>query len=197
MGFAMGGNFSQSKITNMSYGTMGVTTDDSAQGNLVADILWKHMRNNGFKGTRTELLDKMAISPSSGKYLAKLIPIFIDGWGFMVRTLNMDSGKVEDAMKAIASKSKGQPPTSQAVQQALSARAQQFDWGEAIKFTAVESAKQITQGVQEVGKSVISTGKMMNFLMPAIPIVILAALFFRFKGGNIPTPRLPKRLGGR
>lgn len=177
------------------YNQLGaVAPDDTAQGNIVLDSLYKYMKQYGWKGTRASLLSAMALG-TQGNYIAKLEPIVLDSFGFQMRILNLSQSKVDDAMKALASKSRGIAPTRQSVLNALGARAQQTDWGEAIKFTAVESAKQLTRGAQEIGKSVIATGKLATYLLPAIPIVLLLALYMSAKGRMDRVP-LPKRLGG-
>lgn len=188
MGTTFSGDFNQ----------MGIGPgEDVTLGNRVVDILFKYLRSYGYKGSREGLVNGMALN-AQGVVNLKLVPIIIDGFGFGLRTgLDSDMTKLDQAMKVLASKSGGKIPAWRAVNNAIGDRAKQFDWLEAIKFTAVGTGKSMLSSVQDVGNTLRTTGRIAQFLIPAIPIVIVLGLFLRAKGGGINSQGLIQKAKAR
>jgi hypothetical protein len=105
--------------------------------------------------------------------------IFLEGLGFAITAIEMSSGKVKEAMEALADQCQGKIPNNQNYFfRALSDREQNitfFDWVKATPSIAADTAVDVAKGAQEVGNAVIDTGKS---LLTIGPLVIVAAVLF-------------------
>lgn len=94
--------------------------------------------------------------------------------GFAILANNFDDRKVADAMDALADKGEGKLPASPnswfAVIKDVSVH---VDFVEALKYTAVASAGDIAQGAQQIGDSVLFSGKLVLLLLPVAVVFIL------------------------
>lgn len=110
----------------------------------------------------------------------------LDGLGFGIRETGMSDSKVTWAMRNLASASQGRlPARNQDFFTYLSNEAVKVSFVDAAIYTAVESAKDIGSGVEEIGNSVLTAGKILNFLLP---VIILGAIYFYLddkSGGRI------------
>lgn len=83
------------------------------------------------------------------------------------------------AMRSMGKKSGTRVPASNAYfMQAIVDKATEFSYVDAAIYTASETAKTVVHGVESVGNTLITTGKILNFIFPA---VVLLALYFMFK----------------
>lgn len=85
------------------------------------------------------------------------------------------------AMKNLAHSSKGRiPSTNGAFTQAIVDRATDFSFVDAVSFTAIETAKDVAKGVQEVGNTLLDTAKILKMVFIPTFFLILF-LYFRKK----------------
>jgi hypothetical protein len=104
----------------------------------------------------------------------KKLNIILDGIGGGVRETELSDSKIKDAMAKMALASGGKVPSSyNAFFQYLQGEASKISWVDAAGFVAKESAIDILKGAQSVGDSLIFTGKILNFLLPAIALVFV------------------------
>lgn len=176
MGYTMNGDYQQ----------LGASDSElTSLGNQALTILHTQLKSYGYTGTRDQMIQAMSVG-STGKYLASLVPITIEGFGLQMDTLGLSSSQVTTAFKKLASQSQGRVPTKTTAFNAMGNVAQNPSWISAVTYTATESVKDVVTGAQKIGDAVVTAGKVTTWLLPAIPIVILAGLFLRAKGGNVP-----------
>jgi hypothetical protein len=105
--------------------------------------------------------------------------IFLEGLGFAISSIEMSSGKVQEAMEALADKCQGKIPNNQNYFfSALSDREMNInfmDWVKATPTIAADTAKDVGKGAVEIGNAVIDTGKS---LLTIGPLVVVAAVLF-------------------
>lgn len=121
-----------------------------------------------------ELLDQVSATPDGTPQR----DIFLDGMGTAITAINMTQGQIQDAMVNLANQSQGQLPKQSAFFKALSNRMSTLtasDWIQAAPQIALDTAATAVQGVQAVGDSLISTGKTLTMIGPAL---IVAAVIF-------------------
>lgn len=110
--------------------------------------------------------------------------IFLEGLGLAINSINSDGwfgmGKVQAAMINLAEKGQGRVPSS-LVQftQSLTGEAQNISWVETSKFVAVETGKQVLEGVQAAGDTVVDTLKSLNVVLPILAIGAIAYIVFQ------------------
>lgn len=118
----------------------------------------------------------------------KKIPKFelvIDSIGGGVRSVNEDiefltQSRIDQAMRNLALKSNGSlPKDGQVFFKYLMNESVKVDWVDAIAYTTKETAKDVGSGLVEIGNSVLTTGKILNFLLP---LILLGAVFFFLDG---------------
>ena len=101
---------------------------------------------------------------------------FADSLGLGATVAEMSDDDTYEAMRSLARQSGGKIPAKNGdFRSFMIDRATQVSFTDAIAYTATESAKTITEGFQEVGETLISTGKILNLIF--IPVV----LYFGFK----------------
>jgi hypothetical protein len=109
---------------------------------------------------------------------------FLDTVGWMITENELDSSEIEEAMRDLAQKCQGQLPARwQDAQQlfirSIGNKAQDFSWVKAASFTVTESAKDVVEGVQEIGDTVIGTGKVLMVLFPIAAIAAIGFILFK------------------
>jgi hypothetical protein len=110
----------------------------------------------------------------------KKVTIFLEGFGFAIEQINdgyfFSTSRVKQAMESLANEGQGRVPTNNSVFfKALSDEAQNISWSEASKFVAVESAKEIGNGLVEVGNVTLDTLKSLGVVLP---LAIVGAVLF-------------------
>ena len=145
---------------------------DKDIGLKVVKYFW--MWHQTYFGTKVRL--------SFDEFLQKLLPdpkkrnIVLDGIGGGVREAEIKDSRIDSAMRSLALKSQGKIPGNPLVMfQYLSNESVKVNWVDAIAYTVKESAKDIGSGAVAVGNSLITTGKILNFLLP---VILLGAVFF-------------------
>ncbi len=105
---------------------------------------------------------------------------FISGLGMGVREAEINSYRYTDAMRKLAIASGGKLPARNGdFFNYLSGVSINVNFIDAITYTATESAKDVLKGAESVGNSILTTGKILNFLLPAI---LLIFVFFWLNG---------------
>src|SRR5690606_18262889 len=108
---------------------------------------------------------------------AKKREIYLDGIGLGAREIS--DYRIETAMRNMAIQASGRIPSNwQDFFKFLQNEAVKINWIDAAAYVATESGKDLLDGAEEIGKSVIFTGKILNFLLPAIVIFLV---FFYLK----------------
>lgn len=106
--------------------------------------------------------------------------VIVDGLGLMARsTVDSDSGKIDEAMKNLSDNSKGNIPALSSFAYAFSQAAQNTSAWDATKFVTIGTVKELGNGAAAVGNAVISSGKLVLWLLP-----IGAVAFIYFYGKN-------------
>lgn len=123
-----------------------------------------------YHGTKvTYSLDEMLNS-----YGAIKKDIFINGWGDMISNGNVAPSRLDSALISLARDSQGRYLKNPIqVSSYIQNQTAKIDWVEAFTFVATESAKDIGNGAVAVGNSIITTGKILNFLLPVIVVGFL------------------------
>lgn len=99
---------------------------------------------------------------------------FIEGLGFGINASGYTNSVVQNAMRKLAEQAKGQIPSKNSdFRNVLIDVGTQVNFVDAITYTAVETAKTVANGAVAIGDSVINTGKMVNFFLPAIVGVLI------------------------
>lgn len=102
--------------------------------------------------------------------------ILMDGIGGGVKSVEISDSRIDAAMRNMAIQSQGKlPKDGQVFFKFLINESTKIDWVDATIYVAKESAGDVLKGAQAVGDSLISAGKILNFLLPAI---VLGAVFF-------------------
>lgn len=110
--------------------------------------------------------------------------IFLDGLGFAIVTSpNVYSeNAVKQAMEKLADKSQGRIPKMTYFFSALTKEIDNITFVDAIPTVALETGKTIVSGFQEVGDTLITTGKALNFIFPVVAVsAILFVVYSRTK----------------
>lgn len=99
---------------------------------------------------------------------------FLDGIGLGVRSAGMSQSKISNAMRNLAMKSNGKIPAyNMDFFTFLSNESVKINFIDAAAYVVVESGKDIIKGAQEVGDSLISAGKFLNFVLPAVAVLFV------------------------
>ncbi len=108
-----------------------------------------------------------------------------DGLGGGIRETGLSSSQVSEGMKKLAQNSRGRvPATFTDFFNALTKQATQVNYLDAAAFVLVESTKDVVKGAAEVGDSLITTGKILNFILPAILIFLVFFWLNQRTGGE-------------
>jgi hypothetical protein len=87
--------------------------------------------------------------------------------------------KITKAMQELASRAQGRVPESfGAFFSALSGKATNVTFVQAVPYVAIESAKDVAVGFQQVGESAIDTLKTVNMLAPLAIVLALGFIFY-------------------
>lgn len=100
------------------------------------------------------------------------INIYLDGIGFGVNSVSMSESRIDTAMKNLAQASGGKAPKNPLkIFDFLQNEAVKIDWLDAAVYVTAETAKDIGSGVAEIGDSLLTAGKVLNFLLPALVVI--------------------------
>lgn len=104
---------------------------------------------------------------------------FLMGLGLGINFAEVPDYRVKTAMQTLARNSGGKIPlTNNDFRDYLINEATKVNFVDAVAYTVKESAKQITEGAQSIGDSVIFTGKMLNY---ALPLIVGTLVYFWIK----------------
>lgn len=99
---------------------------------------------------------------------------FVEGLGLAARLAEMSDSKINSSMKGLARASNGKIPAKNGMFYSYMVdAATAVSFVDAVTYTAKESAKDIVKGAQAVGDQVLLTGKILNFLLPAIVLYLV------------------------
>lgn len=99
---------------------------------------------------------------------------FLLGLGLGISLAEVPEYRIKSAMLNLARNSGGKiPQSNNDFRDYLINEATKVNFTDAVTFTVVESAKQIANGAQAVGESVILTGKLINYALPFIVGVLI------------------------
>lgn len=98
--------------------------------------------------------------------------LFIEEYiGDLANLLEMSDSDVNDAMESLAEKARGKIPANWiSWGDALKGKVENYSFVDALKYTVVESSKDVAGGLAEAGDAAIFTLKVMKFLIPALII---------------------------
>lgn len=112
--------------------------------------------------------------------------IYLDGIGGAVREAGMSDYAFGQAMRSMALQSKGKIPKNPLdMIKYLQDEATQINWVDAVAYTVVESAKDIGSGAVAVGDSLLTTAKIINFLLPVIGLLFVYFWLNKKSGGEL------------
>lgn len=117
---------------------------------------------------------------------------FLEGLGLGIRLVReenpeaMTDSRIDSAMKKLALASEGKiPEKNYDFFRFLSNEATKVNFVNAVAYTVTESAGDILSGVQDVGESLITTGKILNFLLPAIGLFFVLSWVNKSTDGDL------------
>lgn len=111
---------------------------------------------------------------------------FLLGLGLGINFGEIPEYRVKTAMETLAINSGGKIPlNNNDFRDYLTNEATKISYVDAISSTIVETTKDITKGVAEVGETVITTGKVISFIMPFMPFIILFVLYRIVKNDKV------------
>lgn len=114
---------------------------------------------------------------------------FLDGLGFGVRSAEMSDSKIDSAMKLLAQSAGNQIPAKNGdFFQYLSNQSTKVTFVDQIKFAAsaaVDTVGAVGGAVVDVGDKLLLTGKIVNFLLPAIGLFFLASYLNKATDGDL------------
>lgn len=94
---------------------------------------------------------------------------FLATLGLAAHFADMDSSETYSAMYALARKAGGKIPEKNGdFKNFMIDQATSVNFTDAVIYTATETGKTVIKGFEEVGNSVLLTGKIVNFLLPVI-----------------------------
>lgn len=98
--------------------------------------------------------------------------LFVEEYiGDLATLLEMSESDVDDAMIDLAKKAHGRVPENWMTWgAALQDKVENYSFVDALKYTVVESSKDVAGGLAEAGDAAIFTLKVMKFLIPALII---------------------------
>jgi hypothetical protein len=110
----------------------------------------------------------------------------LEGIGAGIREAEMPDSRVDAAMKKLAAASGGKlPAKNMDFFNFLMNESIQVNFVDAVVFTVKESVKDVAKGAQAVGNQLIFTGKMLNFLLPAIALIFVLFWLNKSTGGSL------------
>lgn len=150
--------------------------DDSLLGYQVLNTFLKYFNSTYGRSLKPDDIAKAINS--------KHPEVIVDGLGLQYRNvLEIDSSKLDSAMKYLSDLSQNRIPDFMSFSTIMSREAQRMDtWGyifNEFTFVTEQSVKEVASGAQAIGNSVINTGKLLTWLLPAGVIT-----FIYFYGKN-------------
>lgn len=116
----------------------------------------------------------------------KKLNILADGLGGGVREVGLTDKQIDDAMSSLAITSRGRIPSRFTdFFNYLQNEGLKINWIDAAAFTVKESAKDVLSGAESVGKSLILSGKILNFILPGIVIFYAFHAINKNTGGDL------------
>ena len=108
--------------------------------------------------------------------------IFLEGFGFAIEQVGeggfFSGNKTKIAMENLATAGQGRIPAQTSFFKALSNEAQNINWIDAAPSVAIGVAADVVQGVAEGGKSVITTLKSLNVVLPLVAVAAVLFLIY-------------------
>lgn len=147
-------------------------------------VLKSFYKYAGLKLTYEQMLERIQPNPIKRK-------IEIEGVGMGVNNVNDDvvflsDSKIDTAMKNLAKKSSGKIPSGiQIFFKYLQNEATNVTLIDALPYVVEESGKNLLSGAQALGDSLLTTGRILNFLLPLIIIVGLFLYANQKSNGSI------------
>lgn len=119
-------------------------------------------------------------------FYGKKKDIYLDGIGGGVRESGISDSRIDSAMRSMAQQSKGKIPENPLdMFKYLINESVKINWVDAVTYTVTESSKDVLSGAESVGKTLITTGKIINFLLPAILLFFLYVWLNNKSGGEL------------
>jgi hypothetical protein len=129
------------------------------------------------------------------QFLARIQPnlkkrdLEIENLGWAIRSNDISDSRISSAMKNMVGKSGGKVPSGiQPFFQFISNESTKINWIDAAVTVTGDSLADIAGGAQELGDSLISTAKILNFILPVVLVggVLLLAYSWlnRASGGD-------------
>lgn len=107
-------------------------------------------------------------------FYGKKLNIYLDGIGGGVREAQLSDSKIDAAMRALAKDSMGKVPSNPLQMfKYLSNEATKVDFVDAAIFVTKESVIDVIKGTEAIGSSIITTGKMLTYIFPAIVLILV------------------------
>ena len=141
-------------------------SDDVSRGREA--ISYFHNASCGFSGYNFTLDGVIQV-------LSKNPLIALDGIGLAIRSTGMSTSAVQEAMETLAEKAQGRVPNLNSFFSALSNRATQISYIDLTVDVGAHVLEKTGEGLQEIGESVLSTGKMLLWALPFIAAYIVWA----------------------
>lgn len=117
---------------------------------------------------------------------AKKREVYIAGIGLQANSASMSDSRIESAMRNMAYQGQGRVPASwYDFTKYLQNEAVKINWLDAGVYTFTESAKDIAGGAQALGNQLIFTGKILNFILPAILLIVVLFYVNKSTGGSL------------
>jgi len=137
----------------------------------------KYFHNQACKYSSYNLTFDQLLSQVGGKRP----DIFLEGMGTAIEATGMGSGKVEDAMEALADRGQGKVPASMnSFFSALSDRATTITFTDAVGAApqiATEVAGDVVKGAASVGDTVLTT---LSSLQTILPLLVVGGVIYVF-----------------
>lgn len=152
---------------------------DKELGSKVFYSFWNWNRTfypNNFKLTYSQFLE------SHGKKK----DIYIDGVGGGVRESKISDSRIDSAMRSLALASQGRMLSNpQKMFDFMMNENAKIDWVDAGSFVLIQSGKDVIGGAEQLGNSLIKTGKILNFILPAVLIIVVLFWVNSVTGGSL------------
>lgn len=107
---------------------------------------------------------------------------FLEGLGLAIEEVGeggwFSGNKTKTAMESLADKGKGRIPQQSAFFSAIAGEAMNINWFDAAPSVVVGVAQDVVEGVAEGGKSVITTLKSLNVVLPAVAVAAVLYLIY-------------------
>lgn len=106
---------------------------------------------------------------------------FADGLGLGATLAEMNSSETYSAMNSLAKQAGGKIPSKNGdFKTFLIDQATSVNFVDAVVYTATESAKDVVKGAEQIGNSVLMTGKLVTWLLP-VAVVYFGYLYLKKK----------------